>query len=191
MLSRFFIPFILLCSNLCSAQTLDSTAIRKARLIKEIEQSNYNELCYAGSIEPLSNLCLKLDSLFNLSSFDEIISYCDDTSHVLKFYAFEKIASQNDRLAFSILKKEILDSTLFNKQSGCLSLSKPFNLSLIGEYLRFLELKYARIELVTPNHRVSYIPKSKRKQWQKKRVELLQLLKDNHINATQFEILLH
>ena len=191
MSSRLVILLILLCSNLCYAQTKDSIAIRKARLLTEIKQIGYREPCYVGYKGPLSYLCLKLDSLFELSSSNEVAAYFDDTSHVLRFYAFEKIASQNDKSAFSMLKKDILDSTLFPIHAGCLILYKSYNLLLIEEYLRFLELKYARFERVEPNQWVSYIPKSKRKHWYKKRDELLQLLNDNHINATQFEFLLH
>ena len=187
MLSRCVLLFFVLCSNLCLSQTLDSTALRKARLINEIRQSDKIESYCLGFACTVSALCLKVDSLFEISSFNEVITYFDDTSYVLKYYAFEKIASQKDSLAFEKLVSSIVDSTPLVAFFGCVMESQNFNELLIKRYAGFVKFRYFYGGNIGFNHKVYHYGKPSKLRWRKKRRKLIHLLNKHHFDSSQYK----
>ena len=189
MLSRFFIPFILLCSNLCSAQTFDSSSYSKSNLLNDIKHRKQIESYYLGFAGIKSNLCLKVDSLFDVCSFDEIVAFFSDTSHVLKYYAFQYIASKNDSLAYEELKRNIGDTTFLFTQHGCVFETVCFNELLVHKYIQFLEFKYCIGWTIGCNNKIYNYGEPNKKIWRKKRRELIQFLMKNRMDMQAFKYL--
>jgi len=187
MLSRIILILLFLTVTQCYSQVLDSNIIRKARLIEEIKQSDKVESYCLGFSCTVSKLCLKVDSLFEMSSFNEIESYFDDTSYVLKYYAFEKIASQNDSLAFKKLEESIIDSTSLVAFFSCVISSYNYNELLIKRYIGFLKFKYFYGGNIVFNHKIYHYGKANKIRYRKKRRKLLHLLNENHFNSNQFK----
>ena len=172
---------------MCPAHTFDSTALRKARLINEIKQSDRIESYCLGFACNVSELCLKVDSLFEISSFNEVITYFDDTSYVLKYYAFEKIASQNDSLAFKKLETSIVDSTSILTYFSCVMAGYNYNELLIKRYAGFLKFRYFYGGNIGFNHKVYHYGKPSKLRWRKKRRKLIHLLNKHHFDSKQYK----
>lgn len=189
MLSRCVLLFFVLCSNLCYTQTLNSSLYNKSNLINDIKHRKQIESYFLGIAGIKSNLCLKVDSLFDVCSFNEIVAFINDTSHVLKYYAFQYIASKNDSFAYEELKRNIGDTTLLFTQHGCVFETVRFNELLVHEYIQFLEFKYCIGGTIGCNNKVYKYGKPNKKIWRKKRRELINLLMKNHMDMQAFKYL--
>jgi hypothetical protein len=189
MLRRFVLFLFLVSSSLCSGQTLDSIVFRKTSLLNNIKQRRQIESYYLGVAGIKSNLCLKADSLFEICSFNEVVSFLADSSHVLKYYAFQNLASKNDTLAFEKLKSNIADTTFVFTHQGCSFENVRFNELLVREYIQFLKFKYSTGGTIGYNNKTYKYGEPNKKIWRKKRRELIQLLMKYRVDMQAFKYL--
>lgn len=124
-----------------SLPNLSGDQLRLYREIKTFTELQTKTLgCHGGR----SILVEKVDSLYKSISEKEFVKFIDDSSYLLKFYAFIAILNKNDSLGFQIVKRYILDSTIIsyhfsgNSNEGEIM----FNHLLAKEYLRYICLKY-------------------------------------------------
>jgi len=167
-----FLIFTCCAFSFCNAQ--DS----KQRLISEIKAANTIECYYLGQAARPSALFKKADTLNTLLSMKEKIQLFADSNRVLKYYCFYNIMSENDSIAFELLKQVIDDSAETQYFCGCIIESFPFNSLLVNKYSQFIEAKYkdGNPTVMGDDRRVHMFPKSDKKKYKEKYNQLMLLI---------------
>jgi len=167
-----FLIFTYCVFSFCNAQ--DS----KQRLISEIKESNTIECYYLGQAARPSALFKKADTLNTLLSMKEKIQLFADSNRVLKYYCFYNIMSENDSIAFELLKQCINDTTDIGYNCGCTIDDLPLNWLLVEKYNMFIQAKYrdGSPTVMGDSKRVHMFPKADKKKYKEKHNQLVLLV---------------
>jgi hypothetical protein len=103
---------------ICAATVRSNAQVQ--RLITDIIHSNTIQCYYLGEAGRPSELFMKADTLATLLSIQEKIQLFADSNRVLKYYCFYNILTENDSIAFELLKQVLNDSTEVTFYCSCL-----------------------------------------------------------------------
>lgn len=180
----FILLFFLIAFNISShAQLIDSLPVNKKALYGSLKKYDFVESEYKGfQGMDKSVVWQTADSFYDKLPKKELMLCFDDSSYVLKYYAYLKLLPMDDCLAFTELKKMINDSTKilfwFNNSGG----EQNFNQLLAKEYEKFIQLKYQRggiVELPDQHYleNTTYrFSKAKKKYWKFKKEDFEKLM---------------
>ena len=109
----------------------------KANTLAEISADGISTL-HLGWADCVSKSRRKADSLFAMFSADTAWVYTKNNSYTIRYYAFLRLLTLDQSLAFACLKDNILDSTWIEMTVPCMSVAAKFNELLASEYKRFV-----------------------------------------------------
>jgi hypothetical protein len=158
---------------------------KEENLRKSITLYTVIETEFTGSDYTIqSKIWPKADSLFNKLPLNKVIACFQDSSPVLKFYAFLKILDLNDDLAFIGLKKMIHDTVRVNWSLTDAAGNDKLTSLLLDEYWAFIDMKYHEGGKISMINRYYFGPstyffkKTPLSLWQKKNKDLNSLRKE-------------
>jgi hypothetical protein len=105
----------------------------------------------------------------------------EDSSPVMKIYAFWGVVQENDSIAFALLNEAMKDSTRVSYFCSCVLSSSPYKSFLLEYYYSYISRKY-RIGLTSCSRGKCFnFPEPSKKIWRQKEKEFKMLLEENQI----------
>ena len=152
-------------------------------LYRDIIQYGQVETKHIGCYGVQSTLFKKIDSLKQLIGAVSFINYYSDSSHILKYYSFLALLSENDNYAFEKLVKSINDTTMIDFNfAGQNRGTTSFNSLIASEYITFIKYKYYYGVSCTIKGQSYVFNKKDRRMWKLKENEFYRVINDSSID---------
>ncbi len=178
---RYFITFLIIFSG--TKGVYSQNTLEQYDLINKIRAYHHVESwCLGFACNSISKLYQTTDSLFAISDLQQAVEFFNDSSYVLKYYAFLDVLYQNDSIAFELLKNGISDSTVLSYHFYDVGSGDQFIKLIAVEYLSLITAKYlyGGMAYVGGHGILSFPPKNK-KLWKLKSRQYNLLLSENQI----------